>query len=63
MSDTPRTDANGLTHLVSVPELEWVDADFARQLERELAEAKNERVCKTCGLRITPHQCDFPPEF
>lgn len=42
MSDTPRTDAevveddNGLSGYVDV-----VDADFARQLERELAEANS----------------------
>lgn len=46
MSDTPRTDAEckdirGDAYITSVPEHgDYVDADFARQLERELAEAK-----------------------
>lgn len=40
MSDTPRTDAVIGKQLQDRPE--WVDADIARQLERELAEAQRE---------------------
>ena len=41
MSDTPRTDANrsGENHFMG----DWVDANFAKQLEREL-NAANERI-------------------
>jgi hypothetical protein len=46
-SDTPRTDRNyirGFEALSShtLDEDEWVRADFARQLERELAEARKD---------------------
>ena len=44
MSDTPRTDAD-IYHLYGMPyhvPHQLVKADFARQLERELAEAKRE---------------------
>lgn len=45
MTDTPRVDASEKTHVFSdigYPDVltKYVDADFARQLERELAEAK-----------------------
>ena len=42
MSDTPRTDAVALH--IHYLDFEVVQADFARQLERELAEAKAELV-------------------
>ena len=47
MSDTPRTDSeckeiHGDAYMRSVPDHgDYVDADFARQLERELNEAKH----------------------
>jgi len=40
MSDTPRTDAESFS---TVYQGELVHADFARQLERELAEAREQR--------------------
>lgn len=45
MSDTPRTDAKIRDHVSIYENLgltDFVDADFARQLERELAEARAE---------------------
>lgn len=47
MSETPRTDAAVMRQeLDTVPsEFEYVDADFARQLERELA-AANDRAAR-----------------
>lgn len=46
MSDTPRTDSKASRHLLNIGETttkyEVVPAEFARQLERELAEAREE---------------------
>ena len=39
MSDTPRTDAEAIDGIRVAPCCDWVCVDFARQLERELAEA------------------------
>ena len=78
MSDTPRTDV-AQHNMGSIVEPHYVvDADFSRQLERELAEAQAEKVvdalraalaepeqeyiCK-CGLRVTPHWCKTDKEF
>ena len=57
MSDTPRTDVeaeeNGLNRVVS--------ADFARQLERELAEARRDAsVLEDVMLRNGFVKCDIP---
>jgi hypothetical protein len=41
MSDTPRTDdAAEMLPIFGTSDSEWVNAEFARQLERELAECK-----------------------
>ena len=40
MSDTPRTDARIVLSRHNRPDAQVVSADFARQLERELAEAQ-----------------------
>ena len=43
MSDTPETDAaveNTMLHDRNHPRIDWVPADFARQLERERDEAR-----------------------
>ena len=45
MSDTPRTDAEP-TYKAGIAQTRTVNIDFARQLERELAEAKEQlRLC------------------
>jgi len=41
MSDTPRTDAEP-TYKTGIAQTRTVNIDFARQLERELAEAKRQ---------------------
>ena len=40
MSDTPRTDEHSMITLDTPDGIEIIYADFARQLERELAEAR-----------------------
>ena len=45
MSNTPRTDAEP-THKTGIAQTRTVNIDFARQLERELAETKEQlRLC------------------
>ena len=41
MSDTPMTDNVAMKlEFDGIPDIEWVEADFARELERQLAEAQ-----------------------
>ena len=72
MSDTPKTNA-AQHNMGSVIKPHYVvDVEVARDLERELAEVKEqlrlcnvdqfEYICK-CGLRVTPHWCKTDKEF
>ncbi len=66
MSDTPRTDANICDHFWNGKEyVEAVTADFARELERERDEARDDtRVLLKEIFNLTqigePHPADLP---
>ena len=51
MSDTPRTDAEP-TYKAGIAQTRTVNIAFARQLERELAEAKAQRDLAVEALKI-----------
>jgi hypothetical protein len=59
MSDTPRTDDEQMSPRLDV-ECMIVSADFARQLERELAEARKQRDMLAEALRTASERFRNP---